>query len=199
MNTVLRAFAALFATALLQAQAPPATGQPAPPFQVKDVQGKPLSLAALKGKVVVLEWTNPGCPFVVRHYEAGSMQALQQAARDQGAVWVSVSSTHAGHKDFLAESPLAAKYGGWKTGAAHLVNDAEGALGRLYGARTTPHLFVIDGKGTLVYQGGVDDDPRGTKADRVPHLGNALKALQAGKAPEVGTTAPYGCSVKFKP
>jgi len=187
---------ALAATALIAA-APPTAGQPAPAFDVKDLQGKPISLAALKGKVVVLEWTNPGCPFVVRHYETGILPALQKQAAAQGAVWITVNSTNAGHKDFLADAALGGKLAAWKNGAAHVVADPAGTLGQSYGAKTTPHVFVIDGKGVVAYAGAVDDDPRGNKPERVGYLAQALEALKAGKAPATTSTAPYGCSVKY--
>lgn len=176
----------------------PQVGQPAPDFSLKDTQGRAVALAALKGKVVVLEWTNPGCPFVQRHYGAGSLQALQAQATAMGVVWITVNSTNPDHKDFLPAPALQAKLGEWKTAAAHVVLDPEGTLGRAYEAKTTPHLFVIDAQGKVAYMGAVDDDPRGAKADRVPYAAQALEALKAGKPLAVTTTAPYGCSVKYR-
>lgn len=176
----------------------PQVGQPAPAFTLTDTQGRTLTLEALKGKVVVLEWTNPGCPFVVRHYGVGSLQALQAQAQAMGAVWITVNSTNPDHKDFLPAPALQAKLGQWKTAAAHVALDAEGTVGKAYEAKTTPHLFVIDAQGKVAYMGGVDDDPRGTKADRIPHVAQALEALKVGKPLAVTTTAPYGCSVKYR-
>lgn len=176
----------------------PQVGHPAPAFTLTDTQGRALSLEALKGKVVVLEWTNPGCPFVQRHYGSGSLQALQAQAQAMGAVWITVNSTNTGHSDFLPAPALQARLGEWKTAAAHVALDVEGIVGKAYAAKTTPHLFVIDAQGKVAYMGGVDDDPRGTKADRIPYVAQALEALKAGKPLAVTTTAPYGCSVKYR-
>lgn len=189
--------ALLLTACLTLAAAPPTPGQPAPAFSVKDLKGAAVSLSALKGKTVVLEWSNPGCPFVVRHYEGGSLPALQRKAAELGAVWVTVNSTHAGHKDHLTPEALAAKFAAWKGAAAHVVADPTGELGQAYAAKTTPHLFVIDAKGVLAYAGAVDDDPRGNKPEKLHYVAQALEALKAGKAPATTATAPYGCSVKY--
>lgn len=175
---------------------PPQIGQPAPAFSALDTQGRPVSLAALKGQVVVLEWSNPGCPFVQRHYQ-GSMQALQRQAVARGAAWITVNSTHPGHKDFLAPAALAKAYGDWNSAATHLVPDPTGALGRRYEAKTTPHLFVIDAKGVLVYMGAVDDDPRGTLGPRTDHVLPAVAAALAGRLPAITATQAYGCAIKY--
>ncbi|HOD33542.1 MAG: Thiol-disulfide oxidoreductase ResA [Acidobacteria bacterium ADurb.Bin340] len=198
MRSCLSALLALPLVALPLLAGGPQVGQPAPAFTLTDTQGRTLTLEALKGKVVVLEWTNPGCPFVVRHYGAGSLQALQAQAQAMGAVWITVNSTNPDHKDFLPAPALQAKLGQWKTAAAHVALDAEGTVGKAYEAKTTPHLFVIDAQGKVAYMGGVDDDPRGTKADRIPHVAQALEALKVGKPLAVTTTAPYGCSVKYR-
>lgn len=198
MRLCLSALLALPLVALPLLAGGPQVGQPAPAFTLTDTQGRTLTLEALKGKVVVLEWTNPGCPFVVRHYGAGSLQALQAQAKAMGAVWITVASTNPDHKDFLPAPALQARLGEWKTAAAHVALDAEGTVGKAYEAKTTPHLFVIDAQGKVAYMGGVDDDPRGTKADRIPHVAQALEALKAGKPLAVTTTAPYGCSVKYR-
>jgi len=198
MRSCLSALLALPLVALPLLAGGPQVGQPAPAFTLTDTQGRTLTLEALKGKVVVLEWTNPGCPFVVRHYGAGSLQALQAHAQAMGAVWITVNSTNPDHKDFLPAPALQAKLGEWKIAAAHVALDAEGTVGKAYEAKTTPHLFVIDAQGKVAYMGGVDDDPRGTKADRIPHVAQALEALKVGKPLAVTTTAPYGCSVKYR-
>jgi len=198
MRSCLSALLALPLVALPLLAGGPQVGQPAPAFTLTDTQGRTLTLEALKGKVVVLEWTNPGCPFVVRHYGAGSLQALQAHAQAMGAVWITVNSTNPDHKDFLPAPALQAKLGQWKTAAAHVALDSEGTVGKAYEAKTTPHLFVIDAQGKVAYMGGVDDDPRGTKADRIPHVAQALEALKVGKPLAVTTTAPYGCSVKYR-
>ncbi len=175
----------------------PEVGQPAPAFAVADVQGRPVSLAALRGRAVVLEWTNPGCPFVQRHYRSGAMPALQRQARELGAVWITVNSTCKGHENYVEPRALLQAYEAWKAAPAHLVADPEGRLGRAYEARTTPHVFVIDATGLLRYMGAVDDDPRGTRGERTAFVLEALKALRAGRSPVITSSKPYGCSVKY--
>ncbi len=175
----------------------PEIGKPAPDFKAVDVAGKTVTLSEYKGKIVVLEWTNPGCPFVQRHYKAGSLQALQQMAADQGAVWLTINSTNTEHRDHQTSEIFGKTYADWKSKHARLVMDADGVVGKAYDAKTTPHLFVIDKNGVLVYNGAVDSDPRGNSEKRIHYVEDALKALAAGK--EIGThsTTPYGCSVKY--
>lgn len=189
---------ALLGSALALPAAGPVAGQAAPDFTVKDTRGQTVALAQLKGKVVVLEWTNPGCPFVQRHYQGGTLPALQRQAAAQGAVWITFNSTNPGHKDYRAGDALSKEMGDWKSAATHLFLDPDGTVARAYEAKTTPHLFVIDAQGKVAYMGAVDDDPRGNKADKVEFVGQALAALKAGKAPATVQTAPYGCSVKYK-
>jgi len=198
MRPFARIVPVLMFSALTLPAAGPVVGQAAPDFTVKDTRGQTVALAQLKGKVVVLEWTNPGCPFVQRHYQGGTIPALQRQAQAQGAVWITFNSTHPGHKDYRSAEALTKEYGDWKAAAAHLVLDPEGTIARAYEAKTTPHLFVIDATGKVAYMGAVDDDPRGNKADRVEFVGQALTALKAGKAPATLQTVPYGCSVKYK-
>jgi peroxiredoxin len=177
-----------------------AVGQPAPAFELKDSRGKTVRLADFKGKTVVLEWTNPGCPFVVKHYSSQNMQALQKEAAAQGVVWLSISSTSPGHGDYLAPAALGAQYQGWGAAPAGLLMDDAGTVGRAYGARTTPHMFVIDAKGLLVYAGGIDDKRSANPADvktAKNFVRSALAELQAGKAVSTPTALPYGCSVKY--
>jgi hypothetical protein len=198
----MRAFARLLpllaAAALSLPAAGPVVGQPAPDFSVRDAGGKAVSLAQLKGKVVVLEWTNPGCPFVQRHYKGGHIPGLQRAAQAQGAVWITINSTHPSSQDFRPAEDLVKAYAAWQAVPAYLVLDPEGVVARAYEARTTPHLFVIDAGGKVAYMGAVDDDPRGTKAERVEYIPLALAALQSAKPLATTQTAPYGCSVKYK-
>jgi peroxiredoxin len=198
MRPFARSLPLLIASALALPAADLVVGLAAPDFAVKDTSGRTIALAQLKGKVVVLEWTNPGCPFVQRHYQGGSLPALQRQAQAQGAVWITFNSTNSGHKDFRGAEALAKEYRDWKAAAAHLVLDPEGIVARAYQAKTTPHLFVIDATGKLAYMGAVDDDPRGNKDTRMDYVGLALTALKAGKVPAVTQTAPYGCSVKYK-
>jgi peroxiredoxin len=175
-------------------------GQPAPTFVASDANGKTVSLADFRGRTVVLEWVNPECPYVRKHYASGNMQATQKAAASKGVVWLSVNSTHAGHVDFKRPTEMTA----WaqRQGAAPTATlmDAEGKIGRAYGARTTPHMYVIDANGTLVYAGGIDDRPSANPADvkGAKNLVNAaLVDVQAGKPVAQPATRPYGCSVKY--
>lgn len=175
-------------------------GQPAPSFELKDAGGKSVKLADLKGKHVVLEWTNPGCPFVAKHYGSQNMQGLQKEFTAKEVVWLSVSSTAPGTSDYLAPPALAAKYQAWGSSATGLLMDDSGAVGKAYGAKTTPHLFVIDPKGTLIYAGGIDDkrsaDPADLKSAK-NFVRAALAESLAGKAVSVPTAAPYGCGIKY--
>lgn len=166
--------------------------QPAPGFTLKDQDGKEVSLAGLRGKVVVLEWTNPDCPFVQRHYKAGTMATLADRFRDRGVVWLAVNSTHSGE---------AAKDRAWRQqqGFVHpVLDDRLGTVGKAYGAKTTPNVFVIDRSGVLVYQGAIDDDAAGAKRSGAHnYVADALEDLTAGKAVRVAETKQYGCSVKY--
>lgn len=164
-------------------------GAPAPDFTLKDQAGNEVKLSALKGKTVVLEWTNPGCPFVVRHYKAKTMTQL--AAAHPEAVWLTINSSH--FTQDAANSEWAQK-----EGVKVVLNDASGAVGQSYGARTTPHMYVINAQGELAYQGAIDDDPYGDKPEPLNYVAEALKALKAGQPIKVSETKPYGCSVKYK-
>jgi peroxiredoxin len=203
-NKRLMALSALCAVAAalpFAASAQAATvGQPAPGFEVKDANGKTVKLADFKGKHVVLEWTNPGCPFVVKHYGAQNMQALQKDAAGKGVVWLAVSSTAPGQSDYLAPGALAAKYKAWGAAPAAMLMDDSGAVGKVYGAKTTPHMYVIDPAGKLVYAGGIDDK-RSANPDDIPRAKNFVKAALAeslaGKPVSTPTATPYGCSVKY--
>jgi peroxiredoxin len=192
------ACAVLAAPAVLAQSA--AVGQPAPAFQLADTQGKPVKLADFQGKFVVLEWTNPGCPFVVKHYGSQNMQALQKEASGLGVVWLSISSTAPGHSDYLAPAALAAQYKAWGASATAMPMDDAGQVGRAYGARTTPHMYIIDPKGILVFAGGIDDkrsaDPEDVKTAK-NFVRAALAEALAGKPVSTPTATPYGCSVKY--
>jgi len=175
-------------------------GQPAPAFRALDTAGKPVSLADFKGRHVVLEWVNPGCPFVQKHYHSASMPATQKAATAQGVVWLAVNSTHAGAADYLPPEQL----GAWMkdTGGAPTATlmDADGTIGRAYGARTTPHMYVIDPQGRLVYAGAIDSKATANPADiatATNYVKQAVGESLAGKPVSVATTRAYGCSVKY--
>ena len=164
-------------------------GAEAPDFTLKDQAGAAVKLSSLRGKVVVLEWTNPTCPFVVRHYKAKTMTQL--AAQNPEVIWLTIYSSY-----FTQDADNAQ----WaqKEGVKRVLNDASGEVGRRYGARTTPHMYVVDAQGKLAYQGAIDDDPYGEKKAPLNYVAEALKALKAGAPVKVGETKPYGCSVKYK-
>jgi peroxiredoxin len=175
-------------------------GQPAPAFGVTDANGKTVSLADYKGKTVVLEWVNPGCPYVRKHYDSANMQSTQKLATGQGAVWLAVNSTHPGHYDYKAPAEMAAWMKSQDASPSATLMDGDGRIGRAYGARTTPHLYIVDAKGTLVYAGGIDDKPSANPADvktAKNHVKAALADIAAGKPVAQGVTRPYGCSVKY--
>jgi len=189
------------ASMLLAASAFAATvGQPAPTFAVTDAAGKAVSLADFKGKTVVLEWVNPSCPYVRKHYDSANMQATQKGAVDKGVVWLAVNSTAQGHYDYKKPADMVAWMQSQKAAATHALMDSDGKVGRAYGARTTPHLYIVDAKGTLVYAGGIDDKPSSNPADvktAKNHVNAALADIAAGRAVAQAVTRPYGCSVKY--
>jgi thiol-disulfide isomerase/thioredoxin len=179
-------------------QTPPAAGDPAPPFNLKCLAGNDHSLADLKGKIVVLEWTNPGCPVVQRHYQHGLMPAAQKAAKEKGVVWFAVNSTNPEHGNYRQPEDLRKIYTDWKAAYTGQLMDADGTAGKAYGAKTTPHIYVIDIEGKIAYHGAIDDDTSGNKTNRTNYALAAIDALLAGKPAAVTTTKPYGCSVKYK-
>lgn len=184
----------------LSAVAGPAVGEPAPAFTAVDAGGRTVRLADYRGRPVVLEWTNDGCPFVKKHYDSGNMQALQKTYTAKNVAWLTVISSapgKQGHADGAKAQKLSADRGAAPT--AVLLDDS-GAVGRLFDAKTTPHLFVIDAAGTLVYAGGIDSVPTADPADiagAVPYLKNALDDVLAGKPVTMAKTKPYGCSIKY--
>lgn len=197
MRIVVLLVAAAIATPALAA---PQVGAPAPAFTARDSKGRVVNLQQYRGKTVVLEWNNPGCPFVKKHYGSGNMQRTQTLAAGQGVVWLTVNSGapgKQGHMDGAAANGFVASS---KARPAAYVLDASGAVGRAYAASTTPELFVIDGRGTLVYKGGIDDKPTANPADIATarnHVTAALADLKAGRKVAVAETRSYGCSVKY--
>lgn len=188
------------ALAPLSAFASPAVDQPAPTFTANTADGKTISLDSLKGRTVVLEWTNHDCPFVRKHYESGNMQALQKEAAAKDVVWLQVISSapgKQGHADGATASRLNTARGATP---ANIVLDPEGKLGKRYDAKTTPHMYIIDAKGILVYKGGIDSLATADRADIAqaePYVANALSDLAAGRKIAANNTKPYGCSVKY--
>lgn len=181
--------------------ADPAINQAAPTFVGKTADGKTVDLASLKGKTVVLEWTNHQCPFVIKHYDRSSnIPKQQKEATGDGIVWLQVVSSAPGAEGFV-DGPTALKANQFRNAApTNVILDPEGTLGQLYGAKTTPHLFVINPKGELVYKGGIDSI-KSSKAEDIPqatqYVREALGALKQGKAVPNAVTAPYGCSIKY--
>lgn len=175
-------------------------GRTPPDFSVKDVTGKTRHLAAQKGKIVVLEWTNHECPFVRKHYDSGNMQRLQKELTAKGVIWWSVISSAPGKQGAVsAEEALAiAKERGAAPSAILL--DPKGTIGQLYHAKTTPHLFVIDARGNLAYMGAIDDrptaDPQDIEGAR-NYVRDAVENLIAGKEVDTPSSNPYGCSIKY--
>jgi len=175
-------------------------GHAAPAFTLSDGAGQSHSLADYKGRLVVLEWFNPGCPFVGKHYGSGHMQQLQKEWTGKGVVWLTIDSSAPGKQGYLdgAGAQALAKERGLSSTA--LLLDPQGKVGRAYAARTTPHMFVITKDGTVAYAGGIDDKPSTEPADLAGaknFVADALGELQAGKAVTVSSSQPYGCSVKY--
>ncbi len=175
-------------------------GQPAPAFSATDTGGRTVSLSDFKGRHVVLEWVNPGCPYVRKHYDAKNMQATQKAAVDKGVVWLAVNSTAPEYGDHLPPAKMAAWMKEQGAAATATLMDEDGKVGRAYGARTTPHMYVIDPAGKLVYAGAIDSKPTAHKADiatATNHVNAALAESLAGKPVTVASTRAYGCTVKY--
>jgi hypothetical protein len=193
---------ALLATSFMQhAHAATATvGQAAPEFSAVDTAGKTHRLSNYKGKLVVLEWTNPGCPFVQKHY-SGNMQGLQKEFAGKGVVWLSINSTEADSGDYLAPAELAGWMGGKKAAATATLMDASGKIGQLYGAKTTPHMYIVNPRGQLVYAGAIDSIPSARVDDikaATNYVRQGLNEALGGKAISTASTQAYGCSIKYK-
>lgn len=181
-------------------ETPTATGAPAkaaPDFTLKDLDGKEHSLADLRGKVVVLEWFNPGCPFVKYAHGEGPLAELPARLMSDGVVWLAINSGAAGKQGHGADTNRKAA-ADWKMDYPVLIDEA-GTVGKAYGAKTTPHMYIIDANGNLVYQGGLDNAPLGEEPEggRIDYVTSAIEAVQAGKTPDPAETKPYGCSVKY--
>jgi peroxiredoxin len=176
------------------------TGKPAPSFTLTNALGQAVTLDRFKGKTVVLEWFNPECPFVKKFYSKGDMQGFQRQAREQGAQWLTISSSAPGKKGHITPSNAAATAAEQKLDPATLLLDPDGSVGRQYGAKTTPHIFVIDSKGTLAYAGAIDSTPSTNQTDIATSTNyaiGAVKALARGETPNPANTDAYGCSVKY--
>ncbi len=189
------------ATMPVDAADAPKVGQPAPSFTATDVDGKSRSLSEFKGKYVVLEWHNQSCPFVKKHYESGNMQKLQKELTAKGAVWLSVISSAPGAQGYVTPEQEKAFLAAQQAVPTTVLLDPDGTVGHAYGAKTTPHMFVIDDKGVLVYAGAIDDNPSSDAADAATaknYVRAAYDEAAAGKPVTTASTAPYGCGVKYK-
>lgn len=180
--------------------AAPEIGKPAPDFTATDIKGQPFQLSSHKGKTVVLEWTNSGCPFVQKHYETGNMQKTQKTALEKGVEWITINSSAPGKQGNV--TPEQAAKIATEAGASNTAEilDESGEIGKLYGAQTTPHMFVIDKDGNVAYMGAIDDNSS-PKHETVEGAKNyvlaALDELAGGKPVTISVTQPYGCSVKY--
>ncbi|MAZ75870.1 MAG: thioredoxin family protein [Micavibrio sp.] len=195
--TALAAIAFIFTPSV---NAAPVVGEMAPDFTATDSNGKTHSLSDFKGKTVVLEWTNHECPYVIKHYSVGNMQKIQKEATDKDVVWLSIHSSAKGKQGHVTgdqANEIAKEQGANAT--AHLL-DESGEIGTLYEAKTTPHMFVINKEGTLIYAGAIDSDSN-FKSTAIEGATNyvmeAINALEAGEEIEVSSTNPYGCSIKY--
>ena len=202
MNTkiTLTAVTSLIATAVL-AFNPPPVGSNAPDFSLTDAKGATHSLSQYKGKYVVLEWFNPECPFVKKHYGSDNMQKLQQEYTDKGVVWLTIDSNAAGTEGNMTPEQAQKIMASWKTHQTALLLDPESAVAKLYGAKNTPNMVVINPEGKIVYDGAIDSKASPNPAD-IPSSTNYVKAALdeslGGKSVSNPTTKPYGCSVKYK-
>lgn len=176
-------------------------GAPAPAFSAPDIAGRTVGLGDYAGKIVILEWTNDGCPFVGKHYDSGNMQALQRKYTAAGHVWLTIASSAPGEQGHVTPAEAKADLARWQAAPTDFLLDPEGAVGRLYDARATPHMVVIDRNGRIAYIGAIDDKPSTRLADvKTAHnyVAAALDEIAAGKPVTVAATPAYGCSVKYK-
>jgi len=179
------------------AQAP---GAPAPAFTLTDTSGKTVQLSDYRGKFVVLEWTNPECPFVRKHYNSGNMQGLQKQWGARDVVWLTINSTNAASSEYKSPAQMSQWLDGQGASPKAALIDGTSATGRAYAARTTPHMFVIDPSGSVIYNGAIDDRRTTNLADaKAAHnyVRAALTEAMDGKPVTIAATSPYGCSVKY--
>lgn len=201
---VFAAFALIALAGIAQAETKATTtarvGAAAPDFTLTDAHGQQHSLSDFQGKYVVLEWVNYGCPFVKKHYNSGNMQKLQAQAAEKDVVWLTICSSAPKKQGYFEGEYLLQEIKTHESKAAAYLIDADGTVGRLYEARTTPNMYVIDPKGVLIYAGAIDDKPTVDPADipsSVNYVNAALDAAMAGKEVAVKATQPYGCGVKY--
>jgi peroxiredoxin len=203
MSLRISIFAAFAAAAFSSgAFAAVAIGSAAPDFSLQDANGKTQALSQYKGRIVVLEWNNPGCPFVQKHYSSGNIPRQQADATKGGVVWLTINSGASGKQGHLDAASAQAFIAQYHANPSAYLFDADGKVGHLYGAKTTPHLYVIDESGTLRYMGGIDSIASTDKDDlakATQYVPQVLAELKAGRPVSVTTSEPYGCSVKYGP
>src|SRR5215468_3888584 len=200
MKLLLTLFTSLVGTAVFAADVP-SIGSNAPEFSLPDANGKTHSLSQYKGKYVVLEWFNPQCPFVKKHYGSSNMQNLQKEFTDKGVVWLTIDSNAPGTEGNLTPDQAEKVTASWKTQQTALLLDPDGKVGRAYGAKNTPNMVIINPDGKIAYEGAIDSKATPNPAD-IPSSTNYVKAALdqslAGKSISTPQTKPYGCSVKYK-
>jgi peroxiredoxin len=199
MRNILLSFVAVLVVAIV-ALAGPRAGEQAPAFTATDSNGQTRNLADYKGKFVVLEWTNSGCPFTVKHYSSGNMQKLQKEWTSKGVIWLTVLSSAPGKQGYKTAAEENAYLKQVNASPTAVLMDPKGEVGHLYGAKTTPHMFVIDPNGKIVYAGAIDDKPTTDQEDIAGaknYVEAALTEATSGKAVTMASSQPYGCSVKY--
>jgi hypothetical protein len=185
----------------IDASAAAKPGAPAPGFTALDIGGRTISLGDYAGKIVILEWTNDGCPFVGKHYNSGNMQTLQRKYTGEGDVWLTIASSAPGKQGYVTPAEAKADLARWQAAPTDFLLDPNGVVGRLYDARATPHIVVIDRSGRVAYMGAIDDTPSTRLADvktAKNYLVAAVDEIAAGKPVTVAATQAYGCSIKYK-
>ena len=202
------ALAALAATALLSFDRAAAIGAaavrpgaPAPGFTAPDIAGRMVNLGQYAGQIVILEWTNNGCPFVQKHYDSANMQTLQRRYTQGGVIWLTIASSAPGEEGYVTPAAAKADLARWQAAPTDYLLDPDGMVGHLYDARATPHMVVIDRGGRIAYMGAIDDTPSTRLADvktAKNYLVAALDEIAAGKPVTVASTRAYGCSIKYK-
>lgn len=176
-------------------------GAPAPDFSLKDIAGRVARLSDYRGRTIILEWTNDGCPFVGKHYNSGNMQALQRRFTAAGDIWLTVASSAPGEQGYVTPTEARADIARWHAAPSDYLLDPDGVVGHRYFAQATPHMVVIAANGTVAYMGAIDDTPSTDLADVKPaknYVAAALDALAAGRPVAVPATHDYGCSVKYR-
>ena len=197
---ILTALTTVIATSLYASDSPP-VGSAAPDFSATDSKGKAVSLADYKGKYVVLEWFNPECPFVKKHYGSGNMQKLQKNFTDKGVAWLTIDSNAPGKEGNLKPEEANKTLADWKVHSTAFLLDSDGKVGKAFGAKNTPHMFVINPEGKIIYEGAIDSKAS-PNPDDIPSSTNYVKAAldeaMAGQPVKTPSSRPYGCSVKYE-